>query len=367
MVEQLYVPQKEADGTRIAKRSRGASINPAPRFERETSEPFDDGWTPPETDRPRTSVTEERAKTIITRNSSPDIGFDRSINAYRGCEHGCVYCFARPTHAYMGLSPGVDFETRLYAKPEAAALLRRELAAPSYRCRSIAIGTNTDPYQPVERTRRITREILEVLDETRHPVGIVTKSDLVVRDIDILSRMAADKLTKVGLSVTTLNPALARTMEPRAPRPEKRLAAIEALVKAGVPVSVLVAPVVPSINDHEIEAILQAVAERGATHVNFVLLRLPHEVKEVVRDWLARHFPDRARRVMSVMQAMRGGKDYDAAWGLRQRGEGPFAKAIASRFELAAKRNGLTIGTIRLRTDLFRAPRGQSPQLDLFG
>jgi DNA repair photolyase len=343
-------------------------VNPHPRFDAEERVAVDDGWTdeapaPP----PKTTVTVERAKTIITRNTSPDIGFDRSINAYRGCEHGCVYCFARPTHAYLNLSPGLDFETKLFAKPEAAALLRKELAAPSYRCRSIAIGTNTDPYQPVERERRITREILEVLAEFRHPVGIVTKSDLVTRDLDLLGPMAAEGLAKVGLSVTTLDGELARTMEPRAPTPAKRLAAIEALAKAGVPVTALVAPIVPAINDHEVEAIVDAVAARGATHVNFVLLRLPHEVKDIVRDWLGRHFPDRARRVMSVMQAMRGGKDYDAAWGLRQRGEGPFAKIIAERVALAAKRNGLTIGSPRLDVTKFVAPQRERAQLDLFG
>jgi DNA repair photolyase len=350
------------------KPGRGAGVNPAARFEPTEAVPFDDGWERNEGVSPlRTSVTEERAKTIITRNASPDIGFDRSINAYRGCEHGCVYCFARPTHAYVGLSPGIDFETKLFAKPDAAALLKRELSAPGYRCRSIAIGTNTDPYQPVERERRITRQILEVLRDASHPVGIVTKSDLVLRDLDILGPMGANRLAKVGLSVTTLDPRLARTMEPRAPTPAKRLEAIRRLAEAGVPVSVLVAPIVPAINDHEIEAVVGAAAERGATHVNTVILRLPHEVKDVVRDWLARHFPDRARRVMSIMQAMRGGKDYDAAWGVRQTGEGPFARAVAQRLELAAKRHGLTIGTIRLRTDLFSPPRRPSPQLDLFG
>jgi DNA repair photolyase len=343
-------------------------VNPHPRFDSERREAADDGWSDEApASPPRTTVTEERAKTIITRNTSPDIGFDRSINAYRGCEHGCVYCFARPTHAYLNLSPGLDFETRLFAKPDAAALLRRELAAPGYRCRSIAIGTNTDPYQPVERERRITRGVLEVLAEFRHPVGIVTKSDLVVRDLDLLAPMAADGLAKVGLSVTTLDGRLSRTMEPRAPTPAKRLAAIEALAKAGVPVTALVAPIVPSINDHEVEAIIEAVAARGATHVNFVLLRLPHEVKEIVRDWLARHFPDRARRVMSIMQAMRGGKDYDATWGLRQRGEGPFAKLIAERVALAARRNGLAIGSPRLDTTKFLAPKPERAQLDLFG
>ena len=351
------------------KPGRGAGVNPAARFEATRTEDVDDGWgrDPTAPTPPRTQVTEERAKTIITRNASPDIGFDRSVNAYRGCEHGCVYCFARPTHAYLGLSPGVDFETKLFAKPDAAALLQRELSAPGYRCKPLAIGTNTDPYQPVERERGITREILSVLQATNHPVGIVTKSDLVLRDLDILAPMGARRLAKVGLSVTTLDPRLARTMEPRAPTPAKRLAAIESLSAAGVPVSVLVAPIVPAINDHEIEAIIEAAAERGATHVNTVILRLPHEVKDVVRDWLARHFPDRARRVMSIMQAMRGGKDYDAAWGVRQTGEGPFARAVAQRLELAARRHGLTIGTMRLASDLFTPPRRPSPQLDLFG
>ena len=348
-------------------RGRGASINPHPRFDPLEREAADDGWNvEPEIPPLRTTVTDERAKTIITRNTSPDIGFDRSINAYRGCEHGCVYCFARPTHAYLGLSPGEDFESRLFAKPDAAALLRKELSAPGYRCRSIAIGTNTDPYQPIERTRMITRDILSVLAETRHPVGIVTKSDLVLRDLDILAPMARDNLAKVGLSVTTLNPALARIMEPRAPRPDKRLAAIRTLRDAGVPVSALVAPIVPAVNDHEIEDIVDAVADAGATHANFVMLRLPHELKAIMRDWLARHFPDRARRVMSVMQAMRGGKDYDATWGLRQRGEGPFADAVAQRFRLAAKRHGLTLGHIKLDTTLFRAPERPRAQLDLF-
>ena len=358
---------------------RGAGINPDPRFETITRVPDgewrtaeDVGWTADGTghnveDPPaRTSVTVEKARTIITRNTSPDIGFDRSINPYRGCEHGCVYCFARPSHAYMDLSPGLDFETRLFAKPDAARLLARELAAPGYRCRCIALGTNTDPYQPIERTQRITRGVLEVLRDARHPVGIVTKSDLVLRDLDILAPMADEGLAKVGLSVTTLNGTLARTMEPRAPRPDKRLAAIRSLTEAGVPVTALIAPIVPAINDHEIESLVAAVADAGARHVNFVLLRLPHEVKDIVRDWLQTHFPERAKRVMSIMRSMRGGKDYDATWGLRQRGEGPYAALIAERFALAARKHGLQIGTVPLRTDLFRAPKQASPQLDLF-
>ena len=348
------------------KSGRGATVSPPPRFDREQRELVDDGWTAPEEVRPQTSVSEERARTIISRNSSPDIGFDRSINPYRGCEHGCVYCFARPSHAYLGLSPGLDFETKLTAKPDAAALLARELSAPGYRCRSMALGTNTDPYQPIERSRGITRAVLEVLAEFRHPVGIVTKSDLVTRDIDILAGMAAQGLAKVAMSLTTLNPELARVMEPRAPAPRNRLDAIAALTGAKVPVTVLVAPIFPTINDHEIEQILEAVAERGAGHVNFVLLRLPHELKEIVRDWLAKNFPDRARRVMSVLQAMRGGRDYDSGWGTRMRGEGPFAKLIAERFELAARRLELSIGSPRLRTDLFVRPAAATPQLDLF-
>ena len=361
MALRLHIPRSEKTG-------RGTAINPHPRFDSEERSSFDDGWErEEETAKPRTTVTEEAAKTIITRNNSPDIGFDRSINAYRGCEHGCVYCFARPSHAYLGLSPGLDFETRLFAKPNAAELLMKELAAPGYRPRSIAIGTNTDPYQPVERERRITRSILEVLAKTKHPVGIVTKSDLVLRDLDILAPMAAEGLTKVGLSVTTLDPSLARTMEPRAPTPAKRLAAIRALREAGVPVTALIAPIVPAINDHEIEDIVAAVAEAGVEKVNFVILRLPHELKEIFREWLGRHFPDRARRVMSVMQAMRGGKDYDSTWGLRQRGEGPFADAVAARMQLAAKRHGLDIASPRLRTDLFVAPQRERAQLDLFG
>lgn len=349
---------------------RGTAINPHPRFDAEERTPFDDGWADGVVPLPgaqRTTVTEEAAPTVITRNNSPDIGFDRSINAYRGCEHGCVYCFARPSHAYLGLSPGLDFETRLYAKPDAAAKLRKELAAPSYRARTIAIGTNTDPYQPIERQRQITRQILEVLAETRHPVGIVTKSDLVTRDIDILGPMAADGLVKVALSITTLDGTLARLMEPRAPTPQKRLAAVRALTEAGVPVGVLVAPIVPAINDHEIEDIVAAAAETGAKTVNFVMLRLPHELKDIMREWLVRHFPDRARRVMSVMQAMRGGKDYDARWGIRQRGEGPFADAIAARMKLAAKRHGLSLGTTRLDSSHFRKPPTERAQLDLFG
>ena len=349
------------------RRGRGAAVNPAGRFEPTATEALDDGWDSL-ADLPalKTEVRLEKPRSVITRNESPDIGFDRSINTYRGCEHGCVYCFARPTHAYLGLSPGVDFETRLFAKPEAAGLLRRELSAPSYRCRSIAIGTNTDPYQPIERDYKITREILEVLDRTNHPVGIVTKSALVLRDIDILERMATRGLVKVAISITTLDRKLARTMEPRASTPEKRLAALERLSAAGIPTSVMVAPVIPALNDAEIETILERAAAAGAKEAGYVLLRLPLEVSDVFKDWLLRHYPDRYRRVMSIVRSMRGGKDYDATFGKRMKGDGPYAWTLGRRFELAAKRLKLNTEKRRLRTDLFVPPLGDGRQLSLF-
>ncbi len=352
------------------RKGRGAGINPAGRFERLSGNLEDDGWgSAAEVAQavPATTVTQERARTIITRNDSPDIGFDRSINSYRGCEHGCVYCFARPSHAHIGLSPGLDFETRLYVKPDAARLLEKELAAPAYVPRTIAIGTNTDPYQPIEREHRSTRAVLEVLARTRHPVGIVTKSHLVTRDLDILSEMGRAGIAKVAISLTTLDRTLSRRMEPRAPAPERRLEAIAALSAAGVPVMALVAPVVPAINDHEVERLVAAAAEAGASHGEYVVLRLPREVSDIVRDWLGRHYPDRARRVMSIMRAMRGGRDYDARWGTRMRGTGPFAELVESRFDRAARAAGLSRTRIRLRTDLFRPPRRETAQLSLFG
>jgi DNA repair photolyase len=312
-------------------------------------------------------VQEEQARRIITRNESPDISFDRSINPYRGCEHGCAYCFARPTHAYMGLSPGLDFETKLFAKPNAAKLLEKELAKPGYEVRTMAIGTNTDPYQPIERRYRIMREILEVLDATSHPVGIVTKSALVVRDIDILSRMAERKLVKVALSVTTLDRRLARAMEPRAATPERRLDTLRLLSEAGVPTTVMVAPVIPALNESEIERILETAAAAGVREAGYVLLRLPLEVRDVFVEFLEREYPDRAKHVMSVIRSMRGGKDYDSAWGERMRGTGPYAWQIGRRFEMAAKRLGLNRDKLKLRTDLFVPPTAAGDQLDLFG
>lgn len=357
-------------GARVAedlRRGRGAGLNRSGRFEKDQREVFDDGWeTLDELPPLKTTVQEEKARTIITRNSSPDISFDRSINPYRGCEHGCVYCFARPTHAYVGLSPGLDFETKLFAKPNAAELLERELGRPGYQPRTIAIGTNTDPYQPVERRYRLMREILEVLEKANHPVGIVTKSALVLRDVDILSRMAEKGLAKVALSVTSLDKDIARTLEPRASAPHRRLAAIKGLSEAGIPVSVMMAPVIPALTDSEIEAILEAAAENGAGEAGYILLRLPLEVSELFRDWLLRNRPDRYRHVMNILRSMRGGKDYDAEWGQRMKGQGPYAQQIGQRFTLAARRLGLNQRRRKLTTALFSAPQTGGVQLSLF-
>ncbi|MBU2486997.1 MAG: PA0069 family radical SAM protein [Alphaproteobacteria bacterium] len=358
-----------ASGMRVADdrvRGRGAGLNMSGRFEINTREVFDDGWSSLEDLAPfKTEVQIEKPRTIITRNQSPDLSFDRSINPYRGCEHGCVYCFARPTHAYMGLSAGVDFEARLFAKPDAPRLLERELSRPGYKVQPIAIGTNTDPYQPVEKQWRIMRQLLEVLEAAGHPVGIVTKSALVMRDIDILSRMASKGLARVALSVTTLDRKLARSMEPRAATPERRLEAIRALSNAGIPVSVMVAPVIPGLNDHEIERILDSVKAAGADAAGYVMLRLPIEVSPLFRDWLLRHYPDRYRHVMSLIRSMRGGKDYDAEFGKRMRGTGPYAWQIARRFDLTAKRLGLNARKAPLRTDHFVPPHGEGVQLSL--
>ncbi|WP_230530761.1 PA0069 family radical SAM protein [Microvirga roseola] len=349
------------------RRGRGAAANPSGRYEPAQREGFDDGWSIEEELPPiPTEVIVEKPRTIITKNDSPDILFDKSINPYRGCEHGCSYCFARPTHAYQGLSSGLDFETKIFAKPSAPELLEKELRAPGYRPTTIALGSNTDPYQPVERRFRITRAILEILDRTNHPVGIVTKSALVTRDIDILSRMADRQLAKVAISVTTLDPKLARRMEPRAASPAKRLETIRKLSDAGIPVIVLVAPIVPAINDHEIEEILKAVAAAGAQEAGYVLLRLPYDLKDLMRDWLAEHYPDKLKHVFSLLQEARGGKDYDAEWGVRQAGVGPYAWMIGRRFETAAERFGLNKRSLRLRTDLFSPPAKETGQLSLF-
>jgi len=346
-------------------RGRASGINPSGRYEPVSRHVFDDGWESLEELPPfKTEVQVERPRTIITRNTSPDISFDRSINPYRGCEHGCVYCFARPTHGFMGLSPGLDFEAKLFAKPDAARLLDKELSKEGYTPRTIAIGTNTDPYQPIEKQYRIMREILEVLEARGHPVGIVTKSALVARDIDILSRMAERGLAKVALSVTTLDRKLARTMEPRAATPTKRLETIKQLSEAGIPTSVMVAPIVPGLTDQELERILDSARAAGAREAGYVVLRLPLEVAPIFKDWLLRHYPDRYRHVMSLIRSMRDGKDYDSEWGKRMKGAGPYAWQIGRRFEITAKRLGLNLQRTTLRTDLFVAGK-HSEQLML--
>ncbi|MFT2211143.1 PA0069 family radical SAM protein [Rhizobium giardinii] len=348
------------------RRGRGAALNTSGRFEPASRALEDDGWESLG-DLPalQTEVQVEKPRAIISRNDSPDLPFDRSVNPYRGCEHGCIYCFARPTHAYMGLSPGLDFETKLYAKPDAAKLLERELAKPGYKVRPIALGTNTDPYQPIEKEWRIMRQVLEVLKACDHPVMIVTKSAMVMRDIDLLAPMAEKGLAKVGLSVTTLDRKLARLMEPRASTPSKRLEAIKALAEAGIPSTVMMAPVIPALNDHEIERVLESGKTAGATHASYVLLRLPLEVSPLFRDWLLRNYPDRYRHVMSLVRSMRGGKDYDAEFGKRMKGAGPYAWQIGRRFELAAKRLELNVAKRPLNCDLFVPPLGTGIQLSL--
>ncbi len=343
-------------------KGRGAASQVAGRFEKTHAEEADDGWGSPwardETDPslpPRTEVRIERARSIISRNQSPDVGFSQSVNPYRGCEHGCVYCFARPSHAYLDLSPGLDFETRLSAKTNAAERLRHELSRPGYRPAPIALGINTDGWQPIEREYRISRECLELLLETRHPVSIVTKSAMITRDLDLLAELARHRLVDVRISVTTLDNRLSAKLEPRAAAPHTRLANIRALREAGVPVGVLVAPVIPMITDRELEDILAASHEAGAGAAGYVLLRLPHELKEIWREWLALHYPDRAAHVMSLMRQMRGGADYDSRYGSRMRGEGPFADLVAMRFRKAAKRLGFP-GLPALDTDAFRPP-----------
>jgi DNA repair photolyase len=343
------------------RKGRGALGNREGRYERLSRTPVDDGWWQ-DTDAPPplpTLVSEDQSRTVIRRNTSPDVPFDRAINPYQGCEHGCVYCFARPTHAYLGLSAGLDFETKLYVKKDAARLLAAELRRKRYRAQPLMLGSNTDPYQPLERKLRITRAILEVLSGCEHPVAIATKSPLVVRDLDILAPMAGKRLVSVGVSVTTLDPALARKMEPRAGAPAKRLSAIRALADAGVPVSVLAAPVIPFINDHELERILEAAAAAGASAASRILLRLPWELKELFEEWLRAHFPDRAERVLACVRDCHGGNLYDARWGERMRGSGPWADLLHKRFDLACRRLGLATGspaTRALDCSRFRPP-----------
>jgi DNA repair photolyase len=352
---------------RERRRGRGTASNAAGRYEPLAPVAFDDGWQGLEQLPPfKTTVTVDATRKIITHNDSPDLSFDRSINPYRGCEHGCVYCFARPTHAYLGLSPGLDFESKLFMKPNAAELLERELSAPGYSPKTIAIGTNTDPYQPIERRYQIMRRILEVLDRAGHPVGIVTKSALVLRDLDILTRMAKRDLVKVAISVTTLDPKLARLMEPRASTPPRRLGALRELVKAGVPASALVAPVIPAINDAEIERILEAIAETGVRHAGYVLLRLPLELKDLFREWLIENFPDRYRHVINLIRETHGGKDYDSTFGKRMTGSGPIAWMIGRRFEVACERLGFNLTSVKTTTEHFKPPRPSAEQLDLF-
>ncbi|HEY6773502.1 MAG TPA: PA0069 family radical SAM protein [Oxalicibacterium sp.] len=375
-----------------SRKGRGAVTNMQGRYELQTREVFDDGWSDCNDETTgqgetaadesaaawKTQVIEERAKTILSRNSSPDLPFGVSLNPYRGCEHGCIYCFARPTHSYLGLSPGLDFESRIFAKVNAPELLRRELASPSYRPESIALGINTDAYQPCERELKLTRRVLEVLHECQHPVGLITKSALIERDIDLLSDMASKRLASVAVTITTLDPVIARTLEPRAAAPARRLRTIRTLTDAGIPVGVSIAPVIPFVTEPDLERILAAVAEAGVISAGFIVLRLPWEVSPLFRQWLQAHFPDRAQRVMNRIQDMRGGKDYDAAFGSRMKGEGMWAELIQQRFDIAVERLGIGRRITRftsLDTSRFRRPlhvpaavgKAHGSQLDLFG
>ncbi|KQU94063.1 DNA repair photolyase [Devosia sp. Root413D1] len=348
-------------------RGRGAQTNKGSRFDRQSREEFDDGWGQVEDLKPFETIEHvERAKSIITRNESPDIGFDRSINAYRGCEHGCSYCFARPTHAYLGHSAGLEFERDIYVKANAVELLRRELADKRYKPKPIAMGTNTDPYQPAERQHKLTRGILELLLETKHPVTITTKSALVVRDLDILKPLAEQNLVRVALSITSMDHILSRKMEPRASTPEKRLEAMRLLSEAGIPTTVMAAPMIPAINDMELERILDAAAAQGAVGANAILLRLPGEVRDIFREWLLRHFPDRVSHVMSLVRDTRGGKDNDPNFGTRFVGEGPYATLLRQRVDLAKARYKLDRPIAPLRTDLFTPPTVDDGQMTLF-
>ena len=351
-----------------APRGRGAVSNASGRYEALTRDGFDDGWAADDAEPPRlaTTLTAERIRTVISRNDSPDIGFDQSINTYRGCEHGCIYCYARPAHAYMGLSPGVDFESKLFFKPEAAAVLRRELGRPGYRCRPIHVGGNTDVYQPSERQLQVTRGVLEVLRDHDHPFSVITKSALIARDADILGPQGARGLAKAFVSVTTLDRRLARTLEPRAATPARRLEAIRRLVDAGAPVGVGFSPVIPGLNDHEMEDVLGAAREAGATEAMFIMVRLPREIAGLFKEWLEANVPDRAARVMSLVRQMRGGRENDSAFGGRMTGSGPVAEIHRRRFT-ACRRLGLNESHARLRSDLFRAPRPETAQMELFG
>jgi DNA repair photolyase len=343
---------------------RGALSNASSRYDDEKRIRTNDGWDIEDELPPlRTTLTKDATRTILARNTSPDIPFDRSINPYRGCEHGCIYCFARPTHAYLGLSPGLDFETKILFKPEAAKLLAAELASPKYRCDVVAMGTNTDPYQPVERELKVTRQILRVLSDFNNPVGIVTKNHMITRDIDILADMAKRNLAEVFLSVTTLDKDLARTMEPRASAPHRRLAAIKELSDAGIPTGVMSAPMIPGLNDHEMESILEAATKAGATRAGYTVLRLPLEIKDLFEEWLRTNRPDRAERVLSLVRQMRGGELYKAKFGERMRGEGPIAQLLSQRFTAAVKRFDLNRIRYRLDTMRFAVPEAHRTAL----
>jgi DNA repair photolyase len=349
-------------------RGRGARSNASGRYEAQAREAFDDGWTPDDAAAAplKTTVEAEKAKVIISHNDSPDVGFSASINPYRGCEHGCIYCYARPAHAYMGLSPGLDFESRLFFKPHAARLLENELANPRYTPQLIHIGGNTDPYQPQERTLRVTRQVIEVLARFRHGFSVITKSALIVRDLDLIAPMAEQDLVRVAISITSLDRKLARSMEPRAATPEKRIEAVKRLSDAGVPVTVMFAPCIPGLNDHEMEAVLERAAGAGATGAGYVALRLPMEIKDLFREWLEEDHPDRARRVMSLVRQMRGGRDYDAQWGSRMKGQGPIADLMSKRFAAAKKRYGLDRPWLSMDLSAFRVPPKPGSQMDLF-
>jgi DNA repair photolyase len=355
-------------------KGRGTALHPQPRYDRLARETTDDGWGHPadddEASSPQTIVVERPAKSIISRNESPDVGFSQSINPYLGCEHGCIYCYARPSYAYWDLSPGIDFETKLFAKPNAPDLLRRELSHPSYKCETIMLGANTDCYQPIEREWKLTRSVIEILAETRHPLAIVTKSALVERDIDLLAPMAKDGLAQVSISLGLLDDDLKRKLEPRAASPKRRIQVIRTLAAAGIPVNVLVAPIIAQLNDKDLESILEQAKDAGATSAGYVMLRLPFELKELFRDWLQQHYPMRAEHVMSLVHQMRGGKDNDPRFGKRMTGEGIFAELIRQRFNKACARLGLNERDYApLRSDLFVPPAtpGMPAQLDLFG
>ncbi|MDB5497988.1 MAG: nitrogenase cofactor biosynthesis protein NifB [Phenylobacterium sp.] len=352
-----------------APRGRGARTNATGRYEAQAREAFDDGWTPDDIEPVQltTTISPEKAMVIITRNDSPDVGFSASINPYRGCEHGCIYCYARPAHAYMGLSPGLDFESKLFFKPEAARLLERELSNPRYVPEVIHIGGNTDPYQPQERRLRVTRQVIEVLSRFRHPFSVISKSGLILRDLDLIAPMAERNLVRVAISITTLDRKLARSMEPRAATPEKRLDAVRRLADAGVPVAVMFAPCIPALNDHEMEAVLERAAAAGARGAGYVALRLPMEIADLFQEWLATDHPDRAARVMSLVRQMRGGKTYDSQWGKRMKGEGPIAALMSRRFATAKVRYGLGEKLPPLDLAQFRVPPKPGSQIDLFG